>query len=239
LTRKALLLGLDIYYDSKLRLEAPANDVAEIAETLALIGYQSIDVTKCLSSAGRPLTTSEIRQHIRQFLKENTNGQELLIYVSAHGIDQDGQRLIVPVDYYSDDAQPPSALVGDQWLFGLARDSLAHSVIIVLDTCREGVKFVLGEDTVDKGPSASSSAGPPILRPGPDSPTVAIVYSCRGGQRSFATSGSKAISYFTSALCHVLKTDDNVSTLEDVVTRAYIRLSEILPTGRRQEPFID
>ncbi len=240
MSRRALLLGLDNYQDTGpqdigLKLDAPRNDVALLAQTLIFLGFRSEDIVSCISSKGPSLTTSNLRRQIRGFVRDEAKADDdLLVYVSAHGVDQDGQRLILPVDYYRDDPQPPSALLGDHWLFGIARESPGKSVLLILDACREGVKFDLAPDLVSKGkPSTAPSSA------AENSPTVAIVYSCCPTKQSWATDGSEALSYFTKSLTQVLQTDEHVATLGQVIEAVNARLKELLPPEKEQACYLD
>jgi DNA-binding transcriptional ArsR family regulator len=234
LARKALLLALDTYQDPGLKLEAPRNDVALVAETLALLGYRGENVIAQYSSKEVPLTKTSLRRSIRQFFKNGTRDDDLLLYLSGHGVDQDGSRLVVPVDYYRDDPQPPSELISDHWLYGQARQSLAASILIIVDTCREGVKVILAPDVVGKGAAGADEAVDFA-----NAPTIAILYSSRPGEFSWAKGGVEATSFFTEALCEVLRTDEQVATLEDLLAAVNRYLPKILPDGRHQIAFFD
>jgi uncharacterized caspase-like protein len=230
-SRKALLLALDDYQDA-LKLEAPRNDAAMLEKTLGRLGYRSDDIAVHCSSRERALTTYRIRNLVRAFFSTAQDGDELLLYVSGHGVDQDGGRLIVPVDYDCDDPPPPSELLSDYWLYGNARGSAAASVLILLDTCREAVRLKL--DAVAKGTDL------PAEEPRSETaPTIAIVYSCEPGRRSWATKGNEGVSFFTEAVCYVLENDERVATLSTLLEAATRRLCETAPAGRTQVPFLD
>ena len=155
-----------------------------------------------------------------------------MLYISGHGADQDGQRVVIPVDYYRDDPQPASQLLSDQWLYGQARSSPAASILIVVDACREPVKLKLELETKGLGnPGAMSRAQ--------DTPTIAILYSTQPHHWSYASSGPEGTSFFTQALCYLLRTNEQVATLGDLIAAIETHLPEILPRGHHQAPFLD
>src|SRR5262249_39133810 len=145
----------DDYQDEALELHAPRNDVALVAEALRLLGFRAELIATLLSSQRPSLTTARMRVVIDRFLRGNAAEEdELTLYISGHGIDQDRERLLLPVDYFRDYPQRPSELIGDHWLWGVARSSPARSVLIILDTCREGIKFQLAADDIAKSATA-------------------------------------------------------------------------------------
>lgn len=235
--RRALLIGIDGYADQDpepgLRLEAPLHDVANLRDALILVGYEPENIQTALSSTGLALTTSTIRRLIKQYLQRAESDDELLIYFSGHGADQDGHRILIPADYFRDDPQPTSALVGDQWIYNVARTSPALSVLVIIDACREGVRLQLADDDVGKGLSWSSGEA------ADQGPTVAIYYSSQPGTVSWASGGRAPASYFTSALCAVLRTNEKVATLLDLAEAVEAQLPKLLPPDKSQHPFLD
>jgi hypothetical protein len=207
--RRALLLGVDKYVDPGLQLGAPGNDIVAMSQTLATIGYPR-DCIKVVKSSELTLSTPTLRREIRAFLRQCKADDEVLIYFSGHGVEQDGHRLWIPADYDPEEPPSPHELISDSHLYAVARDSEAWSVVYIVDACREGVKFSL---VADKG-LASRDAGLPGLTT-ENSPSVAIVFSCRKGEKAKAQ--ANGLSYFTRALCEVLEMNDERSMLSEVV----------------------
>lgn len=222
--RRALLLGMDDYNDPSLRLGAPGNDTAAMAETLSNIGYPK-DGIKTIKSSDLSLSTSTLRREIRHFLEGCKANDEVLIYFSGHGVEQNGERLWIPADYYKDDPLEPDGLVGDSYLYAMARRSKARSVVYVVDACREGVKFTLA---ASKGLPAESGEAPAGATQ--DAPSVAIVFSCRQGEKAKAE--PKGLSYFTRALCEVLGMNDERALLCEVLPATDEALGRLLAEAR-------
>lgn len=234
MSRKALILPLDSY-QGVLKLEAPRNDARLLEKTLGLLGYRPDDISTNYSSNEASLSTYTLRRLIRHFFKAASPEDELLLYISAHGVDYDGTRYVVPIDYDTDDPPSPTELLSDHWLYGTARSSAATSVLIVLDSCRESVslKFETAPKNVAHRPVAFDTATHLT------SPTIAIMYSSHPGHLSWAAKGPNGYSFFTEALCEVLQSDDTIATLGALIPAVTSRLIEILPPGRQQAPFLD
>jgi len=207
--RRALLLGVDNYADPGLFLSSPKHDVAALAAALAQGGYPKAGIQTSLSSV-TPLSTATMRHTIRKFLRECEAGDELLVYFSGHGAEQEQSRLLIPQDYYLEEPRPAHELIGDERLYAMARDCPARSVLFVIDACRDGVKLTLTEDK--GGGGARGTDAPP---PAHATPTVAMLFSCAHGELSHAVKDS--LSFFTSAMCGVLEGDDERATLGEVL----------------------
>ena len=238
MARRALLLALDNYAHARLaKLEAPRNDVANLRDRLKVLGHADTQIGLHVSSQHGALSTGTLRTKIRGFLKASQPGDELLIYLSGHGMDQDGFRLVVPVDFDMDDPMEVGQLVSDHWIYGHARNARADSVVIIADTCRSGAQLALKPATVAK--SLDDGLETPVAATIPfDAPTIAMLYSCEKGQRSFATEGANGRSAFTDALCHVLDTDGAAFTLSEIVNAVTQRLTGV-DLQYRQRPFVD
>jgi hypothetical protein len=227
MSRRALLLGVDKYYDPALHLSAPGNDIALMEETLARIGYAK-DSIQAVRSSELPLTTPTLRHQLADFFQQCRAGDELLIYFSGHGAEQARLRLLIPPDYYLSQPHAPETLINDEEMYALARDSQAKSVIYIVDACREEVRFELAED---KG-----LAAPIPERAGAifdNSPSIAIVFSCRRGEK--AQSEPNGLSYFTHAFCTVLGANDECALLCDVISATNEMLGRLLSTAARKQ----
>ncbi|WP_295383940.1 caspase family protein [uncultured Thiodictyon sp.] len=226
MARKALLLGVDAYEESSLRLPAAGRDTKDLAAALVLAGFAPDQVTSLVGSKGEYLSTKNLRKHIRQFLEAGQPADELLIYFSGHGVEWDGRRLLIPQDYDPADPSPRHDLIGDTDLYALARRSGADSAIIVIDACRQDIRL---EVVDNKGPEA------PPPQPGAETPSIAFLLSCAAGEFSQAATGADASSYFTRALCEALTAEDAFDTLGDVCAAVQTRLdARLAPLGLHQ-----
>ena len=223
ITRRALLIAADKYQDEELCLPAAKNDVRDLAAALEAIGYEVVG--GLLSSEGFLVTKLSLQRQICNFFEQAKSNDELLLYFSGHGIEQDGLRLILSQDYDRYRPPHPSDLVGDEHLYRWARRSPAQSVLILVDACREGVKLVLEPEAgAKKAPlNETRSAGTDT-----ESPTVAIVYSCASHERSWTSPGVNGFSFFTRALCETLKHEPESATLNSIIDSAQVRLSQYL-----------
>jgi hypothetical protein len=233
--KRALLLGIDAYADPDLALDAPRNDILLMKEALVAIGFEAPNVHSMLSSVGTPLSTAVLRREIGRFFRAAEDGDELLLYFSGHGADQDYERVLIPFDYYRDEPQPVSALIGDHWIYNAARASPATSIIVIVDSCREGIELVIASD------DASKSVAPPKKEEeeGPEAPTIAILYSCASNAVSWASSGPQGTSHFTAALTRVLRAEEYAGSLGDILAATRAQLAESQPRHKQQVPFLD
>ena|GEM_PF-1314196 len=224
--RRAVLIAADDYQDAKLCVPAARNDVRELAAVLEDIGYGKAD--RLVSSTGFLVTKASLRSRIGDFFEQARPGEELLLYFSGHGIEQEGHRLLIPQDYDRRRPPSPTELVGDEDLYRWARSSPARSVLIVIDACREGVKLVLApEEAIQKAPPGVEDISES------DSPTVAIVYSCASREQSWASGGDRGLSYFTRALCETLKREPEAATLDAILDSTQKRLTRTLSEARK------
>lgn len=201
--RRALLLGLDVYHQERLTLTAAAKDVAQLAEVLSRVGYAREDIVSHVSSQQQAqLTVRPLRRAIREFLKSAQAEDDLLVYISGHGIELDGHRLVVPIDYDPEDVPPVSELIGDQQMYALARDEcIGRSVVYIVDACREGAQLQLAP----QGASTKSAVVSKVAAEQSAAvPSVAILFSCASREVS-SVDERQDLSYFTAALCEVLE----------------------------------
>ena len=233
--RRALLLGIDAYEDEGLLLQAPLHDVELMATTLTLVGFREVQIQQRVASVDRGLSTNKLRVEIQRFCNDAKSDDELLIYFSGHGVEWEGHRLLIPYDYYREIPRPRSELLGDNDLYAMARQSPAKSVLFLTDACREGIRLEVAEDPEIKG-IGDQSDHDRVETGAIDAPTIAMLYSCEKGEKSYA---SKECSYFTKALCEALSAEDECATLEEIIRSTQTRLNDILPSGKRQRVSLD
>jgi Caspase domain len=234
--RKALILALDDY-EGSLRLDAPRNDADLLAETFTALGSA---VSTIVSSRDGALTTARIRMHVRRFVEAASSDDELLVYVSGHGIDLNNERLVLPVDYDAEDSSAALHLLSDYDFYVLARSSKAASVLVMLDTCRQPLNLkLITRKGLDTEAGVKGYGGNEPEETVADAPTVALVYSSHPGTFSYATSGAQGVSFFARAVSDVLTHNDQVATLGALLVAVERRLSELLPAEYRQQPYLD
>jgi hypothetical protein len=222
--RRALLIAADIYSDNNLNMPAAKNDVCYLAQVLVKLDYEVLG--PLLSSEGFLVTLGSLKTKICNFFEKASSEDELLLYFSGHGIEQDGHRLLLSQDYDRHRPPDPDSLVGDEFLYRWARLSPAKSVLIVIDACREGVQIRL-ERVVGKAPLAENPTT------NADCPTVAIVYSCASGERSWANNEVQGMSFFSRAFCETLELEPEVATLNDILDSTQTRLSRLVSNARK------
>jgi hypothetical protein len=222
-SRRALLLAI-ADYDLADSIPYVRGDVPRMQRALNLMGIPAskIEAHGPGIEGSRDLSAARIRTLIQKFVDGAVEGENLIIYFSGHGLEQKGQRLLVPQDY--DVNYPPRAseLVSDVDLFAWSRRSKAASVLLLIDACRDGVRFTLAPDTDE-----TKSLRPKPAQDGASSrevPTIAIVFSCASG-RSNGKEQNSECSGFTRAFAEALEAEDELGSLNDVIAAAQRRLN--------------
>lgn len=126
--RKALLIGIDNYYDFPLR--CCVNDVEELESSLSYEydGSVNFSIEKILNEKA---TRSNIRRNIKRLFEGD--GDVALLYFSGHGIDDIKDGFIVTFDYEEDDY---GIKMTD--ILEYANESKFRYKIIILDCCHSG-----------------------------------------------------------------------------------------------------
>ena len=160
------------------------------------------------------------------------------MYFSAHGIEHQGQRLILPYDFDVEYPGDTGSLLGDQQLLAFAEKSAARSIVFLVDACREGV-------AVQFVPDYGAKSAPPIKIDSnnigkatkEDVPTVAVVFGCASGEEChWDTIDNVRVSLFTHALSEILRLEDEDagSSVLDIVRAAQSVLDGHLRPGLKQ-----
>jgi Caspase domain len=128
-----LLIATSDYSDPTLRqLRAPGRDAGDLAEVLGAPQIGGFTVQKLIN--GRH---AELLEAIEEFCADRRPDDQLLIYLSCHGVLDDRGRL-----YYaaSDTRRPRTAAtaVAATWLNERLEDCRARSQIVILDCCHSG-----------------------------------------------------------------------------------------------------
>jgi hypothetical protein len=221
--RRALLLAIAEYQRIE-KLPYVHGDVPRMVRALKLMGVpdNNIQAHGAGGNDSFSISTGHLRTLVREFLDSAEAEEDLTIYFSGHGVEQDGHRLLVPQDYNKQYPLPASEMVSDGDLAAWARASKAASVLFVIDACREGVRLELAADT--KSIAAPRDAAD--LTPSNDTPTIAIVFSCAARQSSGVDRDKGECSAFTRAFAEALEMDGNRNRLAQVSADAQKLLTD-------------
>lgn len=234
---RALLLGISNYDEDSLKLPVVPRDLDRMKETLRRLGYAREQIED--NEPQQSLTVAQLRKRLRDFLERSAPEENLLIYFSGHGIEKDGERLLLASDFQIRDAESSlkTSSVSDDDLFSLARKSAANSVLFIIDACRESAELALVLENIgSKGiPSISRSEG---TGRADDAPTIAFLLSCSSGQKSYWKKDSDRPSDFTLALCDILSREDELSTLAEVLDATRTSLPRVATDGGPQTPML-
>ena len=141
--RPALLIATSDYSDPALRqLRAPGRDASDLEEVLSSpqiggFAVQTLIIARC----------SELLEAIEDFCADRRLDDQLLIYLSCHGVLDDRGRLY----YAATDTRrqrTAATAVAAAWLNERLEDCRARSQIVILDCCHSGA-FAAGA----KGPA--------------------------------------------------------------------------------------
>ena len=152
--RRALLLAI-ADYDPLPVLEYVANDVSRLRAALTRAGFnpKHIEPVGGGSSSevrARELTTARLRSAIADFLDSADPDDEMLVFFSGHGIELDGRRVLLPQDFTPKHPGGADDVVTDSWISMYARGCKARSVIVLIDTCREGARYTLCSEQIGR-----------------------------------------------------------------------------------------
>lgn len=126
--RVALVVG-NSAYQSAPALPNPVNDAEDVAVALEAVGFDVIHATN--------VNLQDFRSSIRQFAASARHADVTLFYFSGHGMQWDGENMLIPTDARFADANtiPFEVLPLSDVMTAL---SLAGKVkILILDACRD------------------------------------------------------------------------------------------------------
>jgi Nitrate and nitrite sensing/Caspase domain len=226
--RLALLIATSDYSDPALRqLRAPGRDASDLAEILSAPQIGGFSVQKLINAR-----YGEILEAIDEFYADRHPDDQLLIYLSCHGVlDQRGRLYYAATNTRAH--RLAATAVGAGWLNERLGDCRARSQIVILDCCHSGA-------------FAGNTKGHPQLdlerrfKPGGRGRIVltasrATEYSFEGGKPS----GVGVRSVFTRAIVEGLRTGDadrdrdGLITVTDLYQYVYDRVRAAEP---RQTP---
>lgn len=126
--RVALVVGNGAY-DHSSRLKNPTNDADDVAASLADVGFDVITV--------KDVSIAEFRSAIAQFARRARNSDVSLFYYSGHGMQWEGQNMLVPTDATFEDAEIVPFEVIPLYEVMNALSLAGKAKILILDACRD------------------------------------------------------------------------------------------------------
>ncbi|MEM7028853.1 MAG: caspase family protein, partial [Chloroflexota bacterium] len=162
-TRKALLIGVPEYDSTDIgNLSFVRQDMEAVQAALESSDYQ-VEAIGADSKVG--VSPNTLRRYIKQFCREASADDTLLLYFIGHGLHYRGKDYLVPKDAYFD-VEPiePFLFPVDLTEIINEADCPAKAIFFVIDACRKGLTWV-EEDT------ASQKAEPPHVD-GPSNETA-------------------------------------------------------------------
>lgn len=205
--RLALLIATSVYSDPDLReLRAPGRDAAELSEVLHDSRIGGFEVQTLVNAP-----SGEVQEGIEDFCIDRHPDDQLLIYLSCHGVLDSNGRLYYTAANTRRQRLAATAIAA-AWLNERLEDSRARRQILVLDCCHSGA-FARGT----KGDQELSlqqrfephGRGRVVL-----TASRSTEYSFEGGQAS----GEGVPSVFTHAIVNGLRTGDADRDRDGLIT---------------------
>jgi outer membrane protein assembly factor BamB len=226
--RLALLVATSVYSDPELReLRAPGRDAAELAGVLRDPRIGGFEVQTLVNA---PL--GEVQEGIEDFCADRHPDDQLLIYLSCHGVLDSNGRLYYTAANTRRQRLAATAIAAT-WLSERLEDSRARRQIVVLDCCHSGA-FARGAkgdpDLALQQRFEPHGRGRVVL-----TASRSTEYSFEGGQAS----GEGVPSVFTHAIVNGLRTGeadrdkDGLITVTDLYQYVYDNVRSAEP---RQTP---
>jgi hypothetical protein len=226
--RLALLIATSSYSDPTLQqLRAPGRDAGDLAEVLANPQIGGFTVQTLINASH-----GELLRQIEDFCADKRVNDQLLIYLSCHGVlDGHGRLYYATSDTQNDRAA--ATAVAAAWLNERLEDCRARSQIIILDCCYSGAFSRESKGAVDLALQDRFQ---------PHGRGRIVMTASRSTEYSFERdhlAGSGVRSVFTKAIVDGLRTGDADSDKDGVITVtnlyqfAYDRVRSIEP---RQTP---
>ena len=206
--RVALVIG-NSKYEKVAKLPNPANDAADVAETLKTLGFQVIE----LEEADRNSFTLALRD----FQRKAIDADAVVFFYAGHGIQVRGMNYFVPVEAdVADQADVNYSLISIEQV-SKALDVAPRGIrIMILDTCRDNpLARSLGYENTTRG-IEGNTRGLVRIDQQTGGGTI-VVYATQSNQ--VAQDGAERNSPFTSSLLKRLREPGlEVSTLFRRVT---------------------
>ena len=150
----ALLIAIEDYTNLR-KLKTPQNDINALEEILKNnYGYEVDKVVNLENAQALRLT---IKQFLDKVSQENVQDNQALIYLSGHGVKQDG------MGYFALKSADPNDYISTAYSYAnlrsLINSSQSQHTLVMIDACYSGLFF--NEDSGSKAPT-------PVLRPIPE-----------------------------------------------------------------------
>src|SRR5215831_7991715 len=131
--RLALLVATSVYSDPDLReLRAPGRDAAELSEVLQDPRIGGFDVQMLVNAL-----SGEVQEGIEDFCADRHPDDQLLIYLSCHGVlDSNGRLYYAAIN--TKRQRLAATAISSPWLTERLDDCRARRQIVVLDCCHSG-----------------------------------------------------------------------------------------------------
>ncbi|WP_236792339.1 caspase family protein [Amycolatopsis sp. GM8] len=198
---RALLIGVPHYRDESIAdLPFVDDDLDELAHALEEAGYE-VDL-----NAPDETDLSLLQYRVEKFVENAAPGQTLLIYLSGHGIHQQGMDYLVPAGAMTD-AHDFAGMCLPIDFDKYVENSAASSVVTFVDACREGITTPAKSVAV-QGWTKRQVAHVAAQR-------IAYLYACSPGER--AGYSSDGFSVLSRALSTVLQQRLRTGSLADVM----------------------
>lgn len=228
--RKALLIGVTDYDDPAIdSLPFITDDLDDLGKALGSIGYE------VEHHPPRHGDRDRIDTAIEQFCRRAQPGQQLLIFLSGHGIHRDGRDYLLPSS-----ADTTSRKFTERCLEidfgGHIEESRCGDVLVVVDACREGVRL---REKAGYGYVQSWSRQ---QRERSADRTIAYLYACSSGELArWRDTPDGTFSLFTRAFSRALTDVSVAGTLTAVRDAIGVRLDELSATlgVPPQKPHLD
>jgi hypothetical protein len=226
--RLALLIATSVYSDPDLReLRAPGRDAAELSEVLHDPRIGGFEVQTLVNAP-----SGEVQEGIEDFCIDRHPDDQLLIYLSCHGVLDSNGRLYYTAANTRRQRLAATAIAA-AWLNERLEDSRARRQILVLDCCHSGA-FARGtkgdQELALQQRFEPHGRGRVVL-----TASRSTEYSFEGGQAS----GEGVPSVFTHAIVNGLRTGaadrdrDGLITVTDLYQYVYDNVRAAEP---RQTP---
>jgi len=205
--RLALLVATSVYSDPDLReLRAPGRDAAELSEVLGDLRIGGFEVQMLVN-----VPAGEVQEGIEDFCADRRLDDQLLIYLSCHGVLDSNGRLYYAAANTKRQRLAATAIAAT-WLNERLEDSRARRQILVLDCCHSGA-FARGgkgdQELALQQRFEPHGRGRVVL-----TASRSTEYSFEAGQAS----GEGVPSVFTHAIVNGLRTGDADRDRDGLIT---------------------
>jgi Caspase domain len=205
--RLALLVATSVYSDPDLReLRAPGRDAAELSEVLGDLRIGGFEVQMLVN-----VPSGEVQEGIEDFCADRHLDDQLLIYLSCHGVLDSNGRLYYAAANTKRQRLAATA-ISATWLNERLEDSRARRQILVLDCCHSGA-FARGgkgdQELALQQRFEPHGRGRVVL-----TASRSTEYSFEAGQAS----GEGVPSVFTNAIVNGLRTGDADRDKDGLIT---------------------